>query len=441
MRKLLLALLLALAPAMAAPGDFFDSLRSHPAARSAELSLEASRQQMINAANYVSVDASGGYVYRGLTPADPCPLLSDPDPSNDIFCQVLVPDVPESTGQSEIGLTLHAFPYGDLADYQANARINYEIARVDYRSNLANLEKGALEAAMQYYLAHQARNLAEKGLEVSRAAYEATKTRHKKGAASQRDLRQAELALAEAEVELKNAEASLRLAEASLRSFTDASPPAWPWPELAPPPNAEPPGVTKARLRLEQARLGLERSKRSFIPVGEVRLQHNFDDYNAIGVSIESRTLGARVYYGYQSYADPTRSRTENELRLGLRLNVSQSSWGDLEAARDRKAAAELALEAARKQSDLELARLQLRLEQTKGQISLAQKRLEAAKSDYRESQQRVRVGVASPLEEQRYWLQYSKSQLELLKVEQDYARAQLDMLNYLAIPPSEVWK
>jgi len=440
MKRLPLVFLLLLSMAAAAD-DFFTSLQDYPAVRSAALSLEAARQEALGAANYVAVDASGGYISRDLAPADPCPLLSDPDPSNDALCQFINPEVPESNGQAEVGITFHAIPYGDVGDYQRTAQINYLIARVDYRSSLASIEKGALEAAMQYFLADEARNLAGEGLQVARDAYQATKLRREKGAASDRDLRQAELALEQAENELQNAEAAFGLAKYALASFTTAAPPAWPWPRLDPPADAEPPAVTKVRLRVEQARIGLEHSQRAFVPVGEIRYQHNLDDNNAVGVSLESRTLGARVYYAYQSYADPTRSRTENELRLGLRLNVTQNDWGGLESARKRLAAAEAGLEAAKKQSELELARLQLDLDQSQRRLNLAKSKASAAKLDYQDARKRADLGISPPLEAERAWLDYAKAELELLQAEQDVVRNQLSILAYLAVPPSEVWK
>ena len=440
-KRFFLPLLILLAPALAGQTDFFESLRQHPAARSAALALEATRQELANAVNYFALDASGGYISRDLAAAEPCPLLADPDPTNDVFCQFITPEVPETSSQSEIGLTLHAFAYGDLGDYQRTVLINYEIAKIDYRSNLANLEKGALEAAMQYYLALQARDLAKEGVEVSKAAYEATRIRYGKGAASDRDLRQAELALEQAKVELENSSSSLALAEDSLRYFTDSAPPPWPWPALDPPPDAEPPAVTKARLRREQARIGVEHSQRAFVPVGEIRFQHNLNDTSSVGVSVESRTLGARVYYAYQSYADPTRSRTDNELRLGFRLNFDQNDWGALEAARSRLEAAESGFEAAKEQSSLELARLQALIEQSKRRFDIAAKSLDVAERDHQEVKKRVELGLATPLEEQRSWLEYSKARLELVRAEQDVVRNRLALLAYLAIPPSEVWK
>ncbi len=441
MKKLVLALALLLAPAMAAGNDFLASLHEHPAAKAASLSLTAARQEALGSANYFSFDANGGFASRELAAADPCPYLADPDPSNDVFCQILYPEIPETSSQSEIGLTLRPFAYGDVADYQRNSWISYRLASIDYQSSLTRLEKGALEAAMQYYLARRGRQLASVGLDVARKAYQATLVRYRKGAASERDLRQAKLALAEAENESKNAASSLRLAEQALRYFSSVPPPPWPWPSLDPPADAVPPAVAKARLRLEQALIGLERSQRAFVPVAEIRYQHNLDDSSAIGVSLETRTLGTRVYYAYQSYADPTRKRTENELRLGLRLNFNQSDWGGLEAARSRLAAAEAALTAAKEQSQLDLARLELQIEKGRRQLQLAKASLEAAERDYLETQKRVELGLAVPLEEQSAWLRYSRAQLELLQAEQAVIRDQLDVLAYLGVPPSEVWK
>ena len=434
--------LLVSAVALAHSGSgFFTGLEQHPSLKAAAARLEGARLEAVNSANYLTIDASGGFVSRELAPADPCPFLSDPDPSNDVFCQILNPDIPETTSQSELALVLRAFPYGDVADRQKTAMLNYELARIDFAQSRSRLEKAALEAALQLKLAEDSYSLASEGLELAKQVLKATEIRYQKGAASERELRQARLSLEEAEVNLQNAAESRDLARLSLLSFTNSPPPPWPWPDLQPPADAIPPDVQKALVNQEMARVGLAHSKRSFLPVGEIRYQHNVSDNSAVGVSVESRTLSARVYYGYQSYADPTRSRTENELRLGLRLNITQDAWGGYEAAQARLQAADRALEAARKQAELELARLEMQIEQSRRLVALKKSALGSARADYEETSKRVEIGLSAPIEEQRAWLSYSRAQLELTKAEQDVVRAELNLLAYLGIPPSEVWK
>jgi len=440
-KKLALLILLLPSLALATTNEFFLSLRAHPTAKAAALLLEASQQEATNAANRLSLDASGGFLTRSLWPADPCPLLDDPDPSNDVFCPYLTATVPTKAAQAEVGVTFRAIAYGDIADHQQTAQLNYRTALIDYRSRIASLEESALETALQFSLAQKANDLAGKGVEVAAAALQATKIRHQKGAASNHDLLEAQLALERASTELDNAASSLELAEMSLRSFTTADPPSWPWPRLLPPADAEPPSVTKARLRLEQARVGLTHQQRAFFPVGEIRYQHNFNDNSALGISLETRTLGTRLYYSYQGPADPTRHRTKDEVRLGLRLQVDQTGWGSLEAARSRLQAATAALAASKKQSEIELARLQLHIEQNERRLALAKSSLKLAYNNYQDAQRRVELGLAVPLEAQQAWLKYSQAQLDLLKCQQDLTRSQIAVLVYLGVPPSEVWK
>ena len=104
MKRLVIVFLLIFSIAVAADG-FFASLQNYPAVKSAALSLEAARQEALGAANYAAVDANSGYISRDLAPADPCPLLSDPDPSNDALCQFINPGQ-TAAGRGRPGLGL-----------------------------------------------------------------------------------------------------------------------------------------------------------------------------------------------------------------------------------------------------------------------------------------------------------------------------------------------
>ena len=440
MKRWIAALVLAGAATAAAP-EFFDGLADHPSLQAARANLQAYAYEAAYAGNPVALDTSGGYSYRSLDEAEPCPFLSDPDPTNDLLCQLVSPDVPSEVGQAEVGLTLRAFPYGDLADRVALAEINLRTAELDYQSARAKLERSALDAALKVRLAEKGLELAREGEALAENALEATRLRHAKGTASDRELRDAERALEEARLQRLSAEENLELARAQLAQFTSAAPPAWPWPSLEPPAEAEAPEVTKARLRIEQARVGEQRSLRSFWPVGEVRYQHNLDDYNAVGVSVESRTLGTRIYYNHQSYADLTRSRTQDEWRVGLRLNISADTWSGYEAARARLEGAQAGLEAAQRQAELERQALELRITQSERARELARRAEADARTNYEETARRVELGLEPPLAAQKAWVDAARAELERMQAEHDAVRARLDLLVYLAVPPSEVWK
>ncbi len=436
-RRIWATWLLSLAAAQPA---FLTSLQAHPQLRAARLQVEARALAARLAPNRLALDAQGGWTRRALDPAEPCPFLADPDPSNDVLCSFVSPDVPTEASQAEVGLTLRPLTFGDYADRSRLADLDLAEARLDYRKARAELEAAALRAALSLAEALQGLEVAREGRRLAEAALAATELRRRKGAANDADLRAARLALEDARARVEQAREGLELARKGLATFTSEPPPPPPWP-LEPPERAEPASLARARIAVERARVALKNRGRDFWPTVELGYRLNLDDRSNLAVSLESRTLGARVAYGYATFADPARARTRAEWRVGARLNLSAETWAGQSEARLQLRAAEAALEAARRQAEVEALRLRQRIDQALRASERAAARLDAARADEREAQERQRLGLITPLQLMQTQLARLQAELQLQQAENDVRRARLERLVFLAVPPSEVWR
>lgn len=437
--KRLLVLGLLTGASLAQPA-FLTSLERHPQFQAAWARLQAQELSARLAPDWLALDASGGWSRRELDEAEPCPFLSDPDPTNDVFCDFLSPDLPKEAGQGEVGLTLRPLPFGDYADRVRLAALDRAEARLDFRAARSALEAAALRAGLDAVRAEMGLRVAEDALRLAQTALATTRLRKQKGAATDRDLRAARIELEAARNRAQDARTAFELARAVLASFTNEPLPPAPW-FREPLPEQEPPSVVRARLQLERARVGRQNAARDFLPVVELGYRKNLDEHHAVGVTLESRTLGARVYYAYNSYADPARSRTDAEWRIGARLNVAVDTWSRNETAALRMQAAEAALAAALRTAPIELRRYREAIERSVRAVKLAEEQLTDAVQAADETARRVDLGLAVPLEGLRAELARLQAEMELLEARHGVLRAQLDYLAYLAVPPSEVWR
>jgi outer membrane protein TolC len=347
--KRIAALGLLLGAALAQPA-FLTSLERHPQYQAALAELQARRLSERLAANWVALDARGGWNRSELDEAEPCPFLNDPDPTNDVFCSFISPDLPEEAGQGEVGLTLRPLPFGDYADRVRLRALDRAEGELDFRAARSGLEAAALLAALNAREAEEGLKVALAARELTEATLAVVRVRKQKGAASDRELREAQRRLEDARERVLSAQEALELARAALRSFTDAIPPGPPW-FRTPLPEREAAEVVRAYLQLERARVGVANAMRDLYPVAEIGYRRNLDDRHALGASLETRTLSTRLYYAYTSYADPARARTESEWRVGARWNLSLDAWSRSETARLRVRAAQAALEAAKRRA------------------------------------------------------------------------------------------
>ena len=281
---------------LAASPPFLSALERHPQLKAARAHWEAARLE----AGYAA-DARGGWSLRALADPDPCPFLSDPDPSNDVLCSFLNPEVPKSAGRAEVGVVFRPVLFGDLADQQEAARLAAAGARIDYRAAKSRLEAAALGAALRFWETEQSLALTREALELAQKNLRITELRERNGAAQASELRRAKRTLEEARIRVLDAQESLRVARLALESFTTAAPPTPPWFQ-EPLPRGEPPEVRHARLKRDQARTGLRHTRRDLLPVVELGYQHPLDENYALGLSLESRTLSLRGYYAYQGF-------------------------------------------------------------------------------------------------------------------------------------------
>ncbi len=436
-RLVLLGFLFAAAAAQPA---FLLSLRDHPAWKAAEARRAATALNARLSPNWIELDASGGWSRRELDEGAPCPFLRDPDPTNDVLCSFLTPDLPDEFTQAQIGITLRPLPFGDYADRQRQRSVDDREAELEFRLARARMEASALRAALGVIEAERGLALSSEARLLAEKALAATRLRHQNGAASGRELRDAGLALDQARERVRTGQERLELAQATLRTFTDEAPPDPPW-FRSPLPRAEPPDVQRARMQLERARIARSNARRDAWPIVQLEYRRQLDEQNLLGVAVESRTLGTRFYFDHASYADPARSRTKSEVKIGARLDLSVDTWAGMENARLLVEAARRSLEGALRSSEIEVRRYRDAIQQRTRAVALAERALENARRTEDESAHRLELGLTSPLEHLDRQLDRATAEFELIKARHDVLRAQLDYLVYLGIPPSEVWR
>jgi len=436
--KFLIAAGILLTIALAEP--FLDSLENQPQLRAARARLDADRVAALLAPDWIGIDAQGGLSYKTLSAAEPCPFLSDLDPANDVLCGFIEPEIPEEITQVQLGVTLRPLPFGDYADRQQLRILDRAESELDFRLAKARLEAMALRAALDLLEAQEGLELAKSALGFARTALAATRLRVEKGAANKRELREAELAFERAKNQLEQAKEQAKIARELLRTYTTQPPPAPPW-FRSPLPNEESVDETRARIQVERARIGVQNASRDFVPTLELGYTYRLDEENAVGATLETRTLGTRVYYDHSSYADPVQNRTRNEWRIGARLNLSIDTWARSETARRQLQAAEAALDAALRIAEVTRLRHKTIIQNAVREVELARLRLEDARDLELEVAKRLELGLSTTLELLRVQLERLQAALALTRARHEVLRAQLDYLLFMGVAPSEVWR
>lgn len=373
-------LLLLLAPALAQGA--LAPLRDHPLKRQAEAGLLAARKALEAQAAPLALNAQGNYARLGYecTP------------------QALCQSLPETAGSLTLSLVLTPFPFGEMADGVARARLALRRAELGYRRALTALQLQAATAHGRHRQALLGVQVAKKGVELAALALEAARKR----GASPRELREAELNLKDAENRLEEAKRALALAERAAEGLVDLKAP---FPEVPPPRGTAPLSLEEARLGVREAEIALEASKRALLPTlqGSLLLYPSGNDTWAL--SLSSKTLQPALSYTRQ---DPARSpttipnagsyRTTEELRLSLSLTLSPGLFAALEAAEAQKKAAEEALRAAELQAALQEEGLKNALKSAEATLELARLKKASAESALAEAKKRLELGLESPL-------------------------------------------
>ena len=439
-RTLILALLL-LTSAVAAQSSqdaptlstFLAPLADQPSLRAAGEQVTSAEAQLRAAYDPVSLQASGGYTAFDTTSVDINPA------------QPGTQTLPASGGQISAAVTVRPWLFGDTADQADKSRLQLAQARLDYRDALTGLQIQAVQAAYGVQLARESLDSAKEGEKVAQAALDATRLRHDKGAASDRDLRSAETGVEQAKQYVANAQGGLALAQTTLESLVG--------PTAAPDvstlaldvPDGTALSVQKARLNGDLAAVSVRNATRSVYPVVQAGYTWNVDSKDSLGISIESRTLQPKVSYDFQSPGTSfPQDQINGSFQIGVSMNISPGVIDGLQATHAQLRAAQDAVDAAVRSAAVQKASLDNDLTQAKGALRLAQRQLDDARATLREDQTRENLGLGTPLTTQQAALDLTQRQLDLQQARQDVLAKTLAYYRFYAHPlvsttPSEV--
>ncbi len=421
------ALLLAVpVTAQSAPdlASFLAPLTAYPALSAAREQVTSARAQLRAAYDPAALQASGGYTAFDNTTVDLDPTTPG------------IQGLPASAGQISADLTLRPWLFGDTADQADRNRIQLQQAELDYRDALTGLQVQALQAAYGLQLARESLDSARQGAAVAQAALDATRLRHAKGGASDRDLRDAETGVQQAQLYVANAQGSVTLAQTTLTSLLGSAEA----PDLSslqlPVPNGTALTLARAKLSEALAEVSVRNATRSVYPVVQAGYTWNLDSKDSLGVSIESRTLQPKVSYTFQS---PGTSFPQDQIKGSFQIGVSASfspavldgldaTAAQLRAARDGVASAE-------RSAAVQKASLANDLAQARRALTLAQRRVDDAATTLDEDRQRQTLGLASPLATQQAALDLTQRRLDLQQARQDVLAKVLAYYRFYAIP------
>src|SRR5690606_30925339 len=263
----------------------------HPAVLAAQAALDAARAQLQAARSPVRLEVTGGVTRLDVDEIDVNPLEPGVQP------------LERTLLNASAGVTFRPFAFGDIADLVDQREVAVAQAELDLRSALVSVQVRTLEAALQLELARAGVAVAEEGAALAREALAATELRASRGAATERDLREARSGVAEAESLVADAHSSLELAELSLRTLLgDGEPPAVdPAAFDLPLPEGEPVEVIRAGLQARLAELAPRGAQRALLPVAQASYAFNLGEHDTLTLSLESRTLQPGVTFTHDA--------------------------------------------------------------------------------------------------------------------------------------------
>ena len=416
--------------------DFLAALTGHPELLAAGAGLEAARLQLSATRDPVALTATGAYnridLDDSLTAAQ---APTDPGDGSGA-------SVPSQTGYTaSAGLVFRPFPYGELADTLTQLEVDLQTSELDFRTAQAGLEARALEAALQLRLAERSTELSAAGVAAAEDGLAATRLRAERGAANDRELREAEAALLEARTLSQNAQLDTESARLNLQSLVgDTLPPGeTALAALQPPAVQTPVSVAQAELQTRLAALPLGAVRRSLLPVASASYSYNVSDYSSVSAAINSSTLQPQVGFSYQ---DPARTLPESAvdgvLSLSLSANISLGSIDALAAAERQGVAAEASLRAAREGGALQETALRAAYTKADRDAELERQTFANAQTSYEENVTRQELGLAAPLETRTALIELLQADLERRTAELTELGALLDLYELYALPPSE---
>lgn len=410
---------------------FLEPIEHHPALQASAAALRTAEAQLTAANDPFSLSITAGY--SGFSYADPpeLPPLMPPEQAAGALAQL-----PDSGSMLSADLTLRPFPFGDIRDLVDQRSVELEFARLDRAELLTMLQVQAVEAALGVQLAEESLELAQQAELLAQQALEATRIRAERGAANQRELRDAEARALEAGKFARSAEAGLQLARLGLKSLTGSSAtPAASTLSVARPSGA-PLGVRRAELNIKLAETGARNAKRSVLPVAQAGYTWNLDSENSVGFELESRTLQPNLNFTRQTPgAQFPQDQLKGTFQIGVSASISPAISAAIAAADAQVAAAHAGLIAARRTADVELAMLENDLEEARQTLDLADLLARNAQLSLAEARTREELGLGIPLETQQAALEQLQAGLELQSARQQLLSATLAFNSLQGVP------
>ncbi len=431
--RALCAITLSLTMTAAAAQDlhgFLAPLESHPglAAATAQLRLEEAR--LASARDPFNLSVSAGYSTFQLS--DELDWL--PDELGELFMP------PDSASQFSADLTLRPIPFGDIADLVEQSELQLALALVSWRETLTTLQVNAVSGAYALHLAEDSQQLTLDAVELAERALEATEIRHGNGAATDRELREAQAGVSEARTLAASAEAGAALARQALRSLVGEQQPPLREQLRIRTPDGEAASVQRARIQAGLARIGARNARRGVLPVAQAGYTSYVDDQNSLGISIETRTLQPNLNWTWQSMprAFPE-SLIEGTFQVGVSASISPAITAALRAAAAQEEAAEQGLQAAIDMAETERTMLLNQLAEADRQLDLTDLLHRNAQIALEEAETREALGLAIPLETQQAALAVVRAELELSQARQEQLERSLALFTFTAQPLMEV--
>ena len=430
--------------------EFLQAAQQSPGVAAAAYQVQAREAGVRSARNPALIQGQAGYVTLQYGDTPPCQFLGT---DLEFVCSLTNIPVPEDVTSASASLVLTPVVYGAVGHQVKQAQKELEQARLDYADARSTIEGQALVAALRVRQAERGLELAQQGLNLAQAGLAATQIMVEKGAANERDLRQAQLQLAQAQSGYASAEAGTALAQAGLRALVGDTPaPA----EIPPLPYREGTALDllRTQIQVDLAQDGLKRAQDSLVPTASASYTWHSSARDSAGVSITSQSLQPTVTYNYQNppsssgglpipglssiIATPT---LEGEFVVGVGGAISFAQIEGTRAAAAGVKAAQAGLAATQSQTDIQAQSLRNQYETATREYQIQLTARDNAQANLNEDQERARLGLLSPLQLQASFLSFAQAELDLQSSEVDLLTSITNAYAFYGIAPSEVLK
>ncbi len=368
-----------------------------------------------------------------------------PPPFDDLFA------IDEATDRVTLTAVLRPFVAGELRDLLDQRLLDLERAELTVRETRASLEAQAVRAAAGVLLAERGVALAADARDLTDRSLAAAQTRHASGAASDLDLRRAELQHADAERALARAQRQLGAAEAALRQLVGAAR-ITDLPELTPVLGA-PPDLVRAVLDLTLADVGARNQGRALLPTMQAGYTWLADDGDSVTLGLESRSWQPSLTYatggggqaagvGGIDGGDALEGLTPSvrgSLTVGVSWTISPQVSLERDASRRQVDAAVAALEAAHDRAALQRRADGDALADASAAVAQAELERTLAIEEAAAAALRYEAGLIGALERDQAHLALAQAELGWWAARVDALGAVLDTYVVYAIPLSEV--